>query len=149
MAGETLLSSILQAPNGGGNRSSRGVFSPAVQYDDIINSILGQLSNDDTNVMRRTNSIMNNGLMTLRKDGTSKHTQEAMRDKCDVVHIDSNGQKFPCSNGVNSFARLRRCTLRESELGFHTGFRCPGSMSESHRGIKGFLVYTTYDQEMR
>ena len=63
---------------------AREDFNSVVQYGNITNAILGQLSNDDHNAMRRTNSIMNNSLMALRPDGILRHRLEALRDICDA-----------------------------------------------------------------
>ena len=102
---ETLLYYLLQAPNGG--VQSFLVLNPAVSYYQMTKCILDQLSNDDTNAMRRTNSTMNNSLMALKQDGTFRHRQEDMRDKCDVTALDKNYPHIqddisPCLNGVKA-----------------------------------------------
>lgn len=138
MAGGTLLSYLLRGPNGEAQSFLEGIFNPAVQYDEITDSILGLLSNDDTNAMRRTSSTMNNGLMARKGNGTFRHRQEVMRDKCDVKGLDPSHRS--CQNGIKSSVRLRRCTRGKTEPGFSA------KRSSCHRRIKGFLVCTRCHQ---
>ncbi|MCJ1461603.1 hypothetical protein MMC07_000200 [Pseudocyphellaria aurata] len=147
MANETMLSYILQSPKGGAQSFLEGLFNPVVQYDEITDCILGQLSNDDTNAMRRTNSTMNNGVMALRDDGIFRHKQETMRDQCDVTGITYVPGISPpqsvCPNTINCSERLRRCTRLSNEPGFAM------SQLECHKGIEGFLVCTRCDGHIR
>lgn len=134
MSNPSELTRLLVAPNGEAQSFLEGIFSPRVQYDGITNGILAHLSNDDTNAMRRTNSTMNYGLMTLRSDGIFRHTQEAMRDNCDEISIFT---QLPCQNPINSSARLRYCTgprYNRSSLDTEVYY---------HYGNEGFLTCTT------
>lgn len=152
MANYILLSSVLLAPNGRNQSFLEGIFNPAVSYDQLTNGILGRLSNDDTNSMRRTNSAMNNYLMALKDDGTFRHSQEVMLDKCDVRGLDYDEPQFaaqrgdilsPCPNEFNSSARIRRCTRGDNEPGYRK------DKASCHRGINNFLVCTTCGQNLR
>ena len=149
----SLLSLLLQAPNGGTQSFLEGVFNPGVEYDEITEGILGMLSNDDTSAMRRTNSTMNNYLTATVDDGTDRHRQEVMRDKCDVIGLNlrfphladpQNGRPAqPCPNAVRSVERLRRCTRGDRDPGYgRVRSRC-------HRGIENFLVCTACNQTLR
>ena len=146
MAEETLLSSILRSPHGGIQSFLEGVFNPRVQYDEITNGILGQLSNDDTNAMRRINPTMNNHLTALKPEGTLRHS---LRDKCDAIGLNrpNLGQVYysgeilcPCPNRMDSSAHLIRCTERELDYSWRLAY--------SHRGIENFLVCTTCNRNI-
>lgn len=136
MYNESDLTYLLRAPNSEAQSFLEGIFNPRVQFDGITNGILARLSNDDTNAMRRSNSTMNNGLMTLRRDGTFRHTQEAMRDNCDEI---SSRTMLPCQNKINSSARLRRCTGTHYKRSIGPFY----SQVDHHHGIQGFLTCTT------
>ncbi|MCJ1469152.1 hypothetical protein MMC07_007785 [Pseudocyphellaria aurata] len=125
---ETLLDSIRRGPNHEPQSFLEGLFNPSASYEPIIATILGQLSNDDHNAMRRASRKMNNGLMALRNDdGTLIHDQRLLRDRCDTAW---------CANPVDCHVRLRRCTRRKHEWGFID------SRSRDHSGIKSFLICT-------
>lgn len=115
-----MLSDLLQAPNGGTQSFLEGTFNPMAANGGMTKRILGHLSNDDTNAMRRTCSTMNNELMYLKENGIFVHRQEDMRDICDVRGTDDIHQTdYSCPNGINSSARLRRCTRQGRERYFH------------------------------
>lgn len=135
----SLLTRLLQGPNGKTQSFLEGIFNPVVQYDEMTDSILGLLSNDDTNAMRRTCATLNDGLMARKSNGTFRHRQEAMRDKCDVEGLNASHPSYPedpCQNGIMSAVRIRRCTRKKREPGFCV------KRSRCHRRIKGFLVCT-------
>lgn len=149
MANESMLTSLLRGPDGSAQSFLEGIFNPMVQYDEVTNAIFSQLSNDDHNALRRTNSTMNNSLMALRHDGTLKHRLEALRDTCDVFeasfgnprHIHTDWQM--CRNGLNSSARLSRCSRQENEPGFDKDWET------CHNFKKEFLVCTRCERWIR
>ncbi|MCJ1469633.1 hypothetical protein MMC07_008269 [Pseudocyphellaria aurata] len=138
---ETFLTSVMRGPNNEAQSFLEGILNPVVHYEDVIDSILGQLSNDDTNAMRCASRKTDNGLMARRGDGTLRHQQKTLRDKCD--DSDVFGRDQLCPNGTNSWALLKRCSRGENERGFDL----PKAIC--HRGIDGFLVCTTCDHKIR
>lgn len=75
-----------------------------------------------------------------------------MRDQCDVRLIipsqseeDSDGGDIPCPcpNGMNSSARLKRCSRGEIEPGYTR------NMEHCHNGNKNYLVCSTCEHSFR
>lgn len=108
-ANKTFLELVTRGPNNKPRSFLEGVLKPNTRHENIIDSILGQLSNDDHNAMRCASRKMNGGLMATREDNeTLRHKQRRSRDKVDVINL------FPrsdiCPDGIGSLALLRRCS---------------------------------------
>lgn len=77
--------------------------------------------------------------MSIKSDGTLRHAQEAIRDKCGVTGLGRPME--PCPNGISGLARLR-CSIRGNEKQDPFSKQSQRSTEES----KGFLVCTTCHQ---